>query len=80
MGRLARKVLARLSKGGLRVALFDTEAYRFLLRPISVGYLLAVCAPDANVGLVSIEIETAAASLDGLAHTLHSQPLAVPLQ
>jgi predicted regulator of Ras-like GTPase activity (Roadblock/LC7/MglB family) len=76
MGRLARKVLTRLSRGRLEVAFFDTEAYRFLLRPISVGYLLAVCAPDANVGLVSIEIETAAASLEALAQALRWQETA----
>jgi predicted regulator of Ras-like GTPase activity (Roadblock/LC7/MglB family) len=76
MGRLARKVLTRLSKGRLEVAFFDTEAYRFLLRPISLGYLLAVCAPDANVGLVSIEMETAAANLETLAQALHTQETA----
>ena len=64
MGRIGRKVLAKLSKGELQVGVFDTDRYRLLVRPISLGYLLAVCEPETNIGLVTMELEASANALD----------------
>ena len=64
MGRIGRKVLARLAKGELEVGVFDTDRYRLLVRPISLGYVLAVCEPEASIGLVATELEAAARALD----------------
>jgi len=64
MGRIGRKVLAKLSKGELQVGVFDTDRYRLIVRPISLGYLLAVCEPKASIGVVTMELEAAAKALD----------------
>ncbi len=64
MGRMGRKVLARLGKGELTWGAFDTRKYRLLVRPVSLGYLLAICEPDANMGMIGVELDGAADALD----------------
>lgn len=64
MGRLAQRVLKRLARGSLEVGVFDTDRYRFLVCPLRVGFLLAVCEPQANVGLVTLEMQAAATALE----------------
>ncbi len=64
MGRMGRKALARLGKGELSWGAFDTRKYRLLVRPVSLGYLLAICEPDANIGLIGVELDGAAEALD----------------
>ena len=78
MGRIGRKVLARLAQGELEIGVFDTDRYRLLVRPISLGYLLAVCEPETNIGLVTMELEVSARALDGRPPVVAPQTAADP--
>jgi predicted regulator of Ras-like GTPase activity (Roadblock/LC7/MglB family) len=78
MGRIGRKVLRRLGKGELEVGVFDTDKYRLLVRAVRLGYLLAVCDPEANIGLVTMEMEAAAEALDRAATALVPSAVADP--
>lgn len=78
MGRIGRKMLRRLDKGDLEVGVFDTNRYRLIVRAVRLGYLLAVCEPEANIGLITMELEAAAERLDRAAVALAPNAVADP--
>jgi predicted regulator of Ras-like GTPase activity (Roadblock/LC7/MglB family) len=70
MGQLAGKTLEHLGKGELEVATFEASKFTFLVRRLTVGFLLSVAEPEANVGLIATEMNRAAAALEDAASAL----------
>jgi len=70
MGQLAGKTLERLGRGGLEVATLEASKFTFVVRRVSVGFLLSVTEPEANVGLIATEMGRAAAALEDAAAAL----------
>jgi len=64
LGQMTCEVLDRLNQGELEMAVLETEEFRFLVRPLSVGFLLVMAESEANVGLLSAEMSKAAAALE----------------
>ncbi|GEM_PF-2706648 len=70
IGRLARRASDRLGRGAFELGVFDGPSYRFLVQPLSVGFLLVVAEPEANVHLISTEMSSSAAALNEAAVSL----------
>ena len=64
LGEMTCEVLDRLKQGELEMAVLETEEFRFLVRPLSMGFLLVMAESEANVGLLSVEMSKAAAALE----------------
>lgn len=64
LGKMTCEVLDRLNQGELEMAVLETEEFRFVVRPLSVGFLLVMAESEANVGLLSAEMSKAAAALE----------------
>jgi predicted regulator of Ras-like GTPase activity (Roadblock/LC7/MglB family) len=60
----ADKSLSRLGSGELTTAFFEMEAQKVFLHATGVGSLVALAEPDANLGLVRMELRQAARRLD----------------
>lgn len=60
----ADKSLNRLGSGGLSTAFFEMEMQKVFLHATDVGSLVALAEPDANLGLVRMELRQAAKRLD----------------
>lgn len=70
MGRVASDTLGRLGRGDLEVATLEASKLTFLVRRVSVGFLLVVADPGADVGAIATEMGRAAASLERAAAAL----------
>ncbi len=70
MGRVANEMLGRLGRGALEVAALEASKAMFLVRRVSVGFLLVVAEPTADVGVVATEMGRAAALLERAAAAL----------
>ncbi len=64
MGRLAGKTLDHLGKGRLEVATFEGSKLTFLVGRVSVGFLMSVVEPEAEVELIAKARRQAAAPLE----------------
>ncbi|MBE9567011.1 MAG: roadblock/LC7 domain-containing protein [Proteobacteria bacterium] len=64
LGEMTCEVLDRLKQGELEMAVLETEELRFLVRPLSMGFLLVMAESEANVGLLSVEMSKAAAAIE----------------
>jgi len=67
IGRLAATAVAGLGKGELQLGVFDAEQFRLIVRPLSVGFLLVLAEPDANLGLIAGRMCSAAAAIEEIA-------------
>lgn len=70
MGRVANDALRRLGRGDLEVATLEASKLTFLVRRVSVGSLLVVADPEADVGVIATEMSRAAVSLERAAAAL----------
>lgn len=70
MGRVASDTLGRLGRGDLEVATLEASKLTFLVRRVSLGFLLVVADPGADVGAIATEMGRAAASLERAAAAL----------
>jgi len=70
MGRIAVSTLGNLDRGDLEVAAFEATRLTFLVRRLSVGFLLAITEPEANLGFIAAEMSRTAATLEQAAALL----------
>ena len=70
IGLLGSKALASLGKGKLRLAVVDASKLRFLVRRVSMGFLLVVAELETSAGLIAAEMNRAAAALEEAAGPL----------
>jgi predicted regulator of Ras-like GTPase activity (Roadblock/LC7/MglB family) len=70
MGRVADETLGRLGRGALEVATLEASKVTFLVRRVSVGFLLVAAEPTADVGVITTEMGRAAALLERAAAAL----------
>jgi predicted regulator of Ras-like GTPase activity (Roadblock/LC7/MglB family) len=59
----ANKSLSRLAAGTLTSAFFELDEQKVLLQATDVGHLVALAEPDANLGLLRLELRQAARRL-----------------
>jgi predicted regulator of Ras-like GTPase activity (Roadblock/LC7/MglB family) len=64
LGRLAAMVIATLDRGELELGVLEGEKLRLMVRPLSLGFLLVLTEPEANLGLIAREIARAAEALE----------------
>jgi predicted regulator of Ras-like GTPase activity (Roadblock/LC7/MglB family) len=70
IGQLAGQTLGRLGRGALQLAVLEASRATFVVRPTSVGFLMAVAEPEADVSLIATEMRRAAAALEQAASAL----------
>jgi len=70
MGRVAADALRRLGRGDLEVATLEASKLTFLVRRVSVGFLLVVSEPGEDVGVIASEMSRAVAPLERAAAPL----------
>ena len=70
MGRVAADALRRLGRGDLEVATLEASKLTFLVRRVSVGFLLVVAEPGEDVGVIASEMSRAVAPLERAAAPL----------
>jgi predicted regulator of Ras-like GTPase activity (Roadblock/LC7/MglB family) len=59
----AEKSLGRLGGGSLSTAFFEMGEWKIFLQATDVGHLVALAEPDANLGLLRLELRHAAQRL-----------------
>ena len=74
MGRLAQRALTEMGKGDLEVGVIDTDRFRIVLRPLSVGFLLAVCGSEASIVQIAARMAEVAVALDHAAAPMMGVP------
>ena len=70
MGGAASETLGRLGRGALEVATLEASKATFLVRRVSVGFVLVVAEPTADVSVIATEMGRAAAVLERAAAEL----------
>jgi predicted regulator of Ras-like GTPase activity (Roadblock/LC7/MglB family) len=65
MGHYARGALTDASRGELSVAVLEASRLKLLICPLSLGYLLAITEPEADLTTIMPEVNEAARSLEG---------------
>jgi predicted regulator of Ras-like GTPase activity (Roadblock/LC7/MglB family) len=64
MGQSTRNVLRGITWGELGMAVLEGSRMKFLVCPLSVGYLLALAKPDADLRAITPQVSVAARDLD----------------
>lgn len=57
--------LSKIERGGLVHAMFDADAGKMFLSDAGKGFLVVLTKSDINVGLIRLEMRTAAARIRG---------------
>jgi len=70
IGRVTNDTLRRLGRGDLEVATLEASKLTFLVQRVSVGFLLVVADPGADVGVIATEMSRAAVPLERAAAAL----------
>lgn len=63
----ANKVIQKLTQGEMESFIIETESNKIFLQNSRLGYLVILTNADANLGLVRVEMKTAAQRLNALA-------------
>ncbi len=64
LGRLGPKALGGIGYDETDLVMLDASKFRFMVRPLAVGYLMVVTDPSAEPDPVAAEMSTAATDLD----------------
>jgi len=74
MGRISQRALAALDRGDLELSVLDADQFRLMVSPLSLGFLMVVAEPDANLGLIAADMSTAVEALERAAVALGAPP------
>jgi predicted regulator of Ras-like GTPase activity (Roadblock/LC7/MglB family) len=70
LGRLGPKALDGMGRDEMDLLVLDASKFRFMVRPLAIGYLMVVTDPSAEPDPVAAEMSTAATDLDRVAAEL----------
>ena len=63
----ANKVIAKLTQSEMESFIIETRTHKIFLQHSKMGYLVILTGADTNLGLIRVEMKTAAQRLNGLA-------------
>jgi len=75
IGRAASLLLGTAAGDGLKAAVFDATQGKLVIGDMGRGYVVAIADPGANLGLLRLEVETAAEELRASLARARIEPL-----
>jgi predicted regulator of Ras-like GTPase activity (Roadblock/LC7/MglB family) len=73
-GKLAERALSDTGRGDLEVAVLEASRSKLLVCPLTVGYLLAIADPGADLVSLGLQIADAARGLEAASASLVIAP------
>ena len=70
LGQLGSRTVQAHGGNGLELVVLDASKYRFMVQPVSLGYLMAVTDPQIAADPVASQMARSAALLNKLAMTI----------
>jgi len=70
LGQLGSRALQAHGSNGLELVVLDASKYRFMVQPVTLGYLMAVTDPQIAADPVALQMARSAALLNKLVATL----------